>query len=105
MSMRIEKAAVLNAVLLAAFAGSTMTLSACTSDADASVARAQRADRAPRVETTGSLINRAVVAHVDDDGDTDANASNSATQTGARSVGELLNGSTGSMGSKTNQIK
>jgi hypothetical protein len=52
--------------------------------------------RPPRVETTGSLINHAVIAHVDDaEGDT-ANGKMS----GARTVSEQVNGMSGSLGSR-----
>jgi hypothetical protein len=105
MNLSTATRAVQSLASLAAVAAAALMLNACTSGTDASVARSQRQNSAPRVERTGSLINHAVVAHVDDDDDADANASASPSQTGARNMGELLNGNAGSMGSMTNQIK
>ncbi len=59
--------------------------------------------RPPRVETTGSLISRAVVAHVDDDDDTQS--SDARTRKGANTVSELLNGNSALQGTRAGQIR
>lgn len=59
--------------------------------------------RPVRVETTGSLISRPAVVYVDDDS-SDAGPK-SVTQTGAKSVSELLNGNTAMQGTNTREFK
>jgi hypothetical protein len=99
-SARINGIALVSVLLLSA-----VTTSGC---ADTSAAKnatngapAQKEYRPPRVETTGSLISRAVVAHVDDDDD-ESQADDAHTHRGANSTSELLNGNSAFAGSRVN---
>jgi hypothetical protein len=81
------------------FAAATMT--GCA-ESTSTTAGAPKEYRPPRVETTGSLISHAVVAHVDgDDDDDDQDVAH--RQHGANSVTQMLNGSSAAAGTRVGQ--
>ncbi|HEY3598113.1 MAG TPA: hypothetical protein VGL08_11465 [Paraburkholderia sp.] len=82
-----------------------LTLSGCAGSGASTQAGttpdAHREYRPARVETTGSLIGRSVVAHVDDDDDDGV----AGMKTGATSVSEMLNGNSAVGGTRMGQIR
>jgi len=71
----------------------------CSADTSAA-ASARKEYRPPRVETTGSLISHAVVAHVDDDDDDASEEDVAHRQNGANSVSQMLNGNSAAAGTR-----